>query len=152
MPDAPPTDPADHATEFSLAWADVLDRYAAERMEELGLPPDRIGSSDHRHGIAWCAFNPYEQVGGSVDPSGRINLDSGLLNPDLMLPLGAQAGEAFRKAPLRARMDAGIAHEYEEGNGHSHDEAIDRAPETDLPISPAARELAREIKDAVRGR
>ncbi len=45
-----------------------------------------------------------------------------------------------------------IAHEYEEGNGYSHDEALERAPETELPISHKARELARKIRDKERKR
>jgi hypothetical protein len=75
-----PADPAEHAIDFSRRWADKLDRYVAERMEELGISPERIGSSDHRHGIAWCAFNPYEDSGGGVSTGGRINVDSGVFN------------------------------------------------------------------------
>lgn len=143
----PPRNPAEHARQFALAWADELDRYCALRMEELGIPPERIGSSDHLHGIAWAAFHPHEGVGGSVGAGGRINLDSGLLNPALMKRFGVAADRAWRLASVRTRADAVIAHEFEEGNGRSHDEAIARAPTTALPISPAARNLARKIRD-----
>jgi hypothetical protein len=46
-----------------------------------------------------------------------------------------------RGTSLRTRMDSVITHEYKEGNGYSHDEAVERAPETELPISHKAREL-----------
>lgn len=49
-------------------------------------------------------------------------------------------------------MDSVIAHEYEEGSGYSHDEAVERAPDTELPIPTAARELARTIRDGDRKR
>jgi hypothetical protein len=148
MTDKPPRRLAEHAKDFALRWADRLDQYAATRMEELGIPVERIGSSDHRHGIAWCAFNPYEGVGGGVSPDGRINLDGGLLNPGLMVKFGRKADAAWRRAAVRTRGDVIIAHEWEEGNGYSHDEAIVRAPDTELPISLAARELARMISAA----
>ena len=66
-----PVDPAEHASEFSHRWADKLDEFAAVRMEEFGIPKDRIGSSDHDHGIAWAAFNPYEGHAGGISPGGR---------------------------------------------------------------------------------
>ena len=71
-----PAESAEHAVDFSHRWADKLDHYAAVRMEELGIPSQRIGSSDHDHGIASFAFNPYERDGGGISTGGRINLDS----------------------------------------------------------------------------
>jgi hypothetical protein len=44
MPDQPPSDPADHAEDFAHRWADVLDYLAGDRMTELGIPTDKIGS------------------------------------------------------------------------------------------------------------
>ncbi len=152
MPDKPPPDPADHAEEFAHRWSDKLDQYSAERMEALGVPTERIGSSDHKHGIPWAAFNPNEREAGGVDMGGRINVDSGVLNPTLMKPVGPDASTAWEKARLRDRIDAAIAHEYEEGNTGSHDLAVEQAPDTALPISHEARELARRIREAVRGR
>ncbi len=46
-------------------------------MEELGIPLERIGSSDHDHGIAWAAFNPQERDGGGISPGGRITRTPG---------------------------------------------------------------------------
>jgi hypothetical protein len=53
-------------------------------MEELGIPNDRIGSDDLRYGLRGRAFNPYERTGGSNGPGGRVNFDSGILNPELL--------------------------------------------------------------------
>ena len=96
-------------------------------MEELGIPLERIGLSDHKHGIPWCAFNPFDKTGGGFGPGGFIELDSGVFNPDLKAPLGQKTDAAWKKARLRTRMDSVIAHEYEEGSGYSHDEAVERA-------------------------
>ncbi len=52
-PSAKPTwpDPVAHAIDFSKRYAEELDQYVTVRMEELGIPKDRIGSSDHDHDI-----------------------------------------------------------------------------------------------------
>lgn len=144
-----PADPAEHAARFAREWADVAESYAKRRMRELGLQEDRIGSNDHKHGLSQAAFNPYEGIGGSVGTIGEINLDSGVLNPDLMRKYGTEAGDAWEHASLKTRCDTAIAHEYEEGNGFTHDEAIARAPDTELPISHEARALAGRIRDGL---
>src|SRR5579859_2539987 len=79
-----PVDSADHSEDFSHRWADQLDEFAAIRMEDLGIPKAQIGASDDSRGIRCCAFNPHERTGGGVTPDGRIILDSGILNPDLL--------------------------------------------------------------------
>jgi hypothetical protein len=142
-----PADPAEHAADFAHRWADQLDRYAAERMEQLGIPSERIGSSDHRHSIAWCAFNPYERDGGGISTGGRINVDSGVLNPDLLTkPYGKKAAKAWEKSRLRDRIDAIITHELSEGDHSSHAEALKAAPSTELPITDGARRILRAME------
>ena len=152
MPDTAPPDPSDHAEDFAHRWTDELDRLVAERMEQLGIPPERIGSSDHKHGIAWCAFNPHEGEGGGVSPGGRINVDSGVLNPDLMDDYGEEASGRWAKARLRDRIDASIAHEYEEAKDGSHEGAVERAPDTELPVGDRVRSLLRSIAEGNRSR
>ncbi len=49
-------DPAAHARDFAERYFVPLDQYTTTRMAELGVPRDRIGSSDHDHGIEWCSF------------------------------------------------------------------------------------------------
>jgi hypothetical protein len=145
------TEAADHAEDFARRYAEPLDWQVAIRMEELGIPNDRIGSSDRGHGLSGRAFNPYERDGGGNTPDGRLNLDSGILNPELFRQLGPEASTAYAKARLRDRMDAGIAHEYEEvKGGGDHVYAYEHAPDTELPIRREARDLARKIREGER--
>jgi hypothetical protein len=65
-----PADSADHAEDFSHRYAERLDWLAGIRMEKLGIPDNRIGSSDHDHRIDWCAFNPFERDGGGIATGG----------------------------------------------------------------------------------
>ena len=147
MTDKPPNDPAEHAAEFSCTWADRLDQYCGWRMEELGIPFDRIGSSDHRHGIACAApFNPHERDAGGISTGGRVNVDSGVLNPEQSANLNPPAPDDWRHARLRDRIDAAIAHEDMEWRAGSHESAVELAPETDLPIGKRPRKLLRAIR------
>ena len=146
LPDIPPTDPADHAEDFAHRWTDKLDRYAAERMEHLGIPPEQIGASDNRRGIPWRAFFPDERDGGGNGTGGRLNLDSGILNPDLLIHhIHPEAASAWAKARLRDRIDAAIAHEMAEGRTGDHLEAEAIAPDTPLPVSEGARHILRAM-------
>jgi hypothetical protein len=49
-------------------------------------------------------------------------------------------------------MQAAGAHEFEEHEGGSHEEALRRGPDTDLPISEPVREMLRRMQDGWRGR
>src|SRR4051812_17110067 len=96
---------------------------------------------------------PHETGGGGNTPDGRINLDSGILNPELFAHLGPDASKAYAEASLGTRADAGIAHEWEEvKGGGDHRYAVEHAPDTVLSISHAARELARKIREGERQR
>ncbi len=59
---------------------DRLDEYAALRMEELGIPDDKIGAVTLKRGGRWRAFDPGDRRGGSITTG--IVVDSGCLNPD----------------------------------------------------------------------
>ncbi len=138
---------------FAERYAEPLNYYVENRMMELGIDPLRIGVGEPEHGIRHAAFIPHEADGGGNTPDGRLNLDSGILNPDLFKGLGPEASDAYMKARLRDRIDSGIAHEYEEAKGGgSHEYAYEYAPETELPIRHEARELARKIRDGERRR
>ncbi len=143
-----PADPADHAEDFAHRYFEPLDWQAGIRMEELGLPADRIGSNDHLHGLVGRAFNPYEREGGGITHAGQVNLESGALNPELLTEkYSGRAGRLWAKSRLRDRQDALIAHEDAEWRmGGDHDAAVRVAPETDLPISDRARELLRAMR------
>lgn len=137
----PPTDPADHAEEFARDWADVLDPYCAVRMEELGVPPEWIGAGDAAYGIRWCAFNPLDRDAGTITTG--IIVGTGVLNPDLLAR--KKGGRLWPKARLRDRIDAVIAHEWEEHHRGDHAAALKAAPRTSLPIRPGALRILRAM-------
>ncbi len=127
----------EHAAEFARTWADRLDEYCAVRMQELGIPAEQIGAGDPEHGIRWCCFNPYDLDGGNITTGITINtgvLDSGLLQ-------GKAGATQWPRARLRDRIDAIIAHEWEEYRSGSHEAALKTAPATDLPITAGARRI-----------
>jgi hypothetical protein len=113
---------------------------------------------DRRPGLRpWCekhAFLPGESVGGSNGPGGRLFVDSGVLNPELnAAEIGPAASKLWARSRLRDRIDAVIRHEHLEARGFSHDQAVQRAPETGLPISDHARRILRAQAEGVkRGR
>jgi hypothetical protein len=142
-----------HARDFAERYAEPMNYHVENRMMELGIDPALIGVGDRDHGIRHAAFMPHENDGGGNTPDGRLNLDSGLFNAELFERLGPKASHAYAKARLRDRMDAGIAHEYEESRGGgSHEYAVEHAPDTELPIRREARELARKIRHGERRR
>jgi hypothetical protein len=71
-----------------------------------------------------------------------------VLNDDLLKKdYGRLAGKLFEREALRHRLDAIIAHEYEEHrHGMDHDAALKAAPNTKLPISERAREIAKAME------
>ena len=122
-------------------------------MEDLGIPKDRIGSSDHDHGIGWCAFNPYEDTGGGVGTEGQINVDSGIFNLELLTQsYGKKAGKLWARSPLPDRIDAIIAHEISEADHATHEAALKAAPQTEMPITHRAREILRAMERGWKGR
>jgi hypothetical protein len=149
MPERPPPDPADHAEDFSHRYAREMDYFAAQRMIELGIPVEQIGSRDPERGHA--TFVPHERTGGGNDPAGGLTLDSGVFNPAL---LGTLPGNReWAEAKPRHRMDAATAHEYEEARrGGSHAEALRHAPDTELPISNEGRTILRAMRPPERSR
>jgi hypothetical protein len=142
-----PADPADHARQFATDWADRLEAYARRRMREVGVREDWIGNVDVEHRIDRRAFFPHESAGGYNLHQRGINLDSGILNPDLIdARADPELSSAWRKARLRHRADAVIAHEYEEASAAlplQHEGAKRKAPDTRLDIDEPARNLLR---------
>jgi hypothetical protein len=88
--------------------------------------------------------------GGGNSPGGRLNLDSGLFNDDLMQHVGPRADKIWRRASIETRAMAILPHEEIESRGYSHEEAVEMAPDTELPITHAARELLRIIRQEQR--
>jgi hypothetical protein len=138
----PPSDLADHAEDFSHRWADKLDELAGVRMDDLGIPKDKIGSRIPGRGHA--TFIPDERTGGGNDALGGLTVDSGIFNPGLLSTL--RGSEQWAKARVRDRMDAIIAHEHEEARRGTHEDALEHAPNTHLPISEQARHILLAMK------
>ena len=64
------------------------------------------------------------------------------MNPELLK--GQKGGRIWSKLKLKDRIDAIIAHEYDDIRaGGKHAEAIKNAAKTELPISDEARRLNR---------
>ena len=120
----------------------------------MASPRSRIRSNDHDHGLVGAAFNPFERHGGGITHAGQVNLDSGSFNPDLLTKdYGKKAGKLWAKSRLRHRWEAFGAHEDMEWRmGGDHEAAVQKAPETDLPISDQAREILVAMKKGWRGR
>lgn len=135
-----PADPGLHAQQIAREWEDVGERHVRRRNRELGIPKDMNGQPDYGGDGRWRAFDPYRRIGGA-NTTGVV-VDSGVLNPELLK--GQRGGRIWPRMRLKDRIDAIIAHEYEELRaGGRHAEAIRNAAKTELPISGEARRLNR---------
>ena len=154
MIEKPPADPADHAEDFSRRYAEDLDIVAGQAMMDLGIPDDQMGARDPDRNRELHSFFPSERTGGGVSPAGQITLDSGLMNPDLLAAGYDEATqETWRRTRLGDRAQAIIAHELAEHEyDGDHELALIAGPETDLPISHAAREWLSRMEKGWRGR
>jgi hypothetical protein len=125
-------------------------------MRDLGIPDSRIDAYDIDFDFRLAAFFPKERTGGENSPGARINLNSGILNPELLAEIYApEVSRVWERRRLRDRMDAVIVHEDIEGlevaNGQgfaaAHAVAIARAPETSRPITEGARRILRAMAE-----
>jgi hypothetical protein len=146
-------DPAVHARDFAERYAQDLDLVVAGRMDDMGIHHSQIGMPDDIAGNDWAAFHPHGMEGGNNSPDGRLIVDSGVLNLDLLRrDYGSEAARLFEKSRLRDRLDAIIAHEYEEHrHGMDHEAALRAAPWTKLPITERAREICQAMERGWRG-
>ena len=154
MTEKPPTDPADHAEDFSRRYAEDLDIVAGQAMMDLGIPNDQMGERDHTAAARIYSFFPGDRQGGTVSHAGQVTFDSGLMNPDLLKDgYDEEAQRAWQRTRIRDRAQAIIAHELAEHEyGGDHELALIAGPETELPISHAARDLLRKMEAGWRGR
>jgi len=148
-----PADPALHAKEVAREWEDVAESYIQERMRQLGIPDHQIVAPDYQRGSVRRVFLADEAIGGSYGSGRRLFVDSGVLNPKLNAEvIGSEASKVWAKARLRDRIEAVIVHEHLEAQGIPHDEVVERAADTNLPISENARRILRRIAEGVRRR
>jgi hypothetical protein len=122
-------------------------------MRSLGIEDARIGMPDDKRGVQWAAFHPRGTAGGSNSPDGRLVVDSGLLNDDLLeRDYDPDTADLYRGSRLRDRLDSIIAHEEAESRLGDHAEALNAAPSTELRISERAREICRAMERGWKGR
>jgi hypothetical protein len=154
MREKPPSDPADHAEDFSHRYAQELDIVAGQAMMDLGIPDNRMGARDPDRRSEHHSFFPSERTGGGVSPAGQITLDSGLMNPDLMAATyDEETQKMWRRTRIKDRAQAIIAHELAEHEYRGdHELALIAGPETELAISHAARELLKQMERGWRSR
>ena len=146
-----PADIAEHASEVAHEWADVGEVYVQKRMRELGIPDHQIGAPDYQRGGIKHAFLPGEIIGGTHGTGRRLFVDSGTLNPQLNAEdIGPEASRVWAKSRLRDRIDAVIAHEHLEAQGVAHDEVVQRAPDSELPIREKARRILRSMAEGAK--
>jgi len=142
----------DDLRRFGTEWVDVLEAFVRKCMRELGVPDGIQGLPDAK-GIR-KAFTPTEFEGGGVNALG-VQVDAGIFNSDLLWdqrtgrPLGT-----WKKARLRHRIEAVIAHEWTEFRFLSlesaHDLALQFAPQTP-GICAEALALLEEMRHVLRG-
>jgi hypothetical protein len=153
MTERPPSDPADHAEDFSRRYAEDLEIVAGQAMMDLGIPDDQMGARDHSRKSEIHSFFPGDREGGTVSHAGQITLDSGLMNPELLLNYDEETRMVWRRTRIADRAQAIIAHELAEHEyGGDHELALIAGPETKLPISHAARELLKQMEWGWRGK
>jgi hypothetical protein len=138
---AVPADPAEHAVRVALEWRDVAETYVRRRMNELGIPEGMIGAGDAYRGIPPQAFVSHEREGGHITTG--ITVNSGCLNPDLLK--GRKGGRIWPNSRLRDRIDAVIAHEWEESKTIDHVAALKAAAKTKLPVSEGAKQILKAM-------
>ncbi|KAK6529747.1 hypothetical protein TWF281_008909 [Arthrobotrys megalospora] len=111
-----------------------LTRAIENRMRALGIPEERIGIPMD----GGKAYNPAGSTVGANQIGQGINVDAAILGD-----FPHEPWPAFNKANLSTRVDATIAHEFEElgTNAYNHPLALQLGPKTQLQISPAARDL-----------
>ena len=143
-----PADPASHTQEVAHEWEDVGAAYVQKTMRELGIAEHRIGAPNYERGGVKRAFLPEDTRGGTNDEWGRLYVDSGILNRELTAAEnGPEAARIWAESRLRDRVKAVVAHEDIESRGVSHDEAVQLAPDTELPIGENARRILRSIAE-----
>ncbi len=141
MIEMPPADIADHAQDFARRRQPQLEAYCSVRMQEVGVPNDLIGADDLRARMKWTSFDPEGREGGTITKG--IVVNSGVLNPELLK--GEKGSRVWAKARLKDRIDAIIAHEYEESRLGDHVKALKAAPKTELGITDGARRICRAM-------
>jgi hypothetical protein len=110
-------------------------------MQELGIPERLHGAPDFETDGKWRAFIAHNRTGGRLTMG--ITVNSGCLNLELLK--GKPGARVFAAATLRDRIDAIIAHEYEEDRLGSHEASLTQAMKTELLVTDGARRILRAM-------
>ena len=114
-------DSAKDAVSFSRRWVDRLEYHVEGRMHALDVPEHQVGMSDHKNHVEWRTFFPDEMTGGGNGPGSRINVDSGVMNLDLLVKdYNEHASKLWAASRLKDRIDAIIIHELSEAEAKTH--------------------------------
>jgi|GEM_PF-5208844 len=145
-----PSDP--QVDRFAADWEDELNRLVEERMRQIGVPEEMIGGNYNGQPMRAFTIQGSYRIGGNMRPGTSTNpgifVDQGVLDPCHRI---GEDIPSWQSAKLVDRIDAAIAHEFEEfiSNGFDpHNDAIDNAPETILDISEIARQLLEEYRNS----
>lgn len=143
-----PTAPDPHVLRFATEFEEDLVRATEERMREVGVPEEYIGGTYNGIQLRAFAIQSAENIGGNMRPGTSpvpgIFVDQGVLNPCHGV---TEAIPSWQQSRLVDRLDAAIAHEFEElmSKGFDpHDDAIINAPNTALRITDEARRMLDE--------
>jgi hypothetical protein len=91
-------------------------------------------------------------IGGSNGTGGGINVDSGIMNLDLLTKAYSErAAKLWLKSKLPDRTDAIIIQELAEAEARTHANALEMAPRTVRPISERTRQILIEMRDGWKG-
>ena len=146
---------------FDKNTIETMAKTIEDRMRQLGIPAEAMGLTKNK-----IAFDHADKNQGT-NIQGWIKVDENVPSrwyTDSDIEMGAEKErysgiavgggifdeipgfEAWNKASLSARLDAVITHEYFEYLGATHNEAVERAPNTKLKITKEARDLLSEMR------
>ena len=91
--------------------------------------------------LRWTAFIARDRQGGSLLEGIAVN--SGCLNPQLLK--GKPGARVYARASLEDRIDAIIAHEFEEDRLGSHEAALKHGAKTALPVTDGSRRILKAM-------
>lgn len=148
-PEPVPEDVDEHLIDFCNRYWEPLEATTRKRMREVGVPEEKIGMPDANHDFRLAAFHPDSLFGGEIHYApGRINVDAGLFKPGLLdEAMPPDVSWLHDASPASVKLDAIIAHEYEEGIHGNHLAALEHAPDTSLAIKEKSRGLLRAERE-----
>ncbi len=138
------------ADQLAVTWHDRLELFTRNRLRELGIPEHQIGALDREFDSRLAAFHPKECTGGGVSPGARINLKSGVLNPELLVPHPSPSVSFADHRARRAFRNRGRRAAGSPGSPLLKSPAVDSDAQPSLPADPHLRLRARGLSNVFR--